>query len=192
MALHRLLGSLLLAGAVSLSSAAGPADPCVERGDAVVRAAAGYIGVREATGRNDGDQVELILGRVGLGPGYSWCGAFVYVGCADAGVDLPGGARQFAWAPSWHPQQRRVWQRSRGVNPRWQGQGQRVPMPGDVFGVYYSKLGRIGHVGIVERWGTTVITIEGNTSSGGSRDGDGVYRRRRLADQLYCVSRWHC
>ena len=35
------------------------------------------IGVREATGRNDGKQVELYLKSVGLGKGYAWCAAFV-------------------------------------------------------------------------------------------------------------------
>ena len=35
------------------------------------------IGVREATGRNDGKQVELYLKSVGLGKGYAWCSAFV-------------------------------------------------------------------------------------------------------------------
>ena len=35
------------------------------------------IGVREATGRNDGKQVEQYLKSVGLGKGYAWCSAFV-------------------------------------------------------------------------------------------------------------------
>ena len=43
-------------------------------------------------------------------------------------------------------------------------------------------MGRVAHVGLVEKSeGDWLVTIEGNTNGGGSRDGDGVYRRRRLA-----------
>lgn len=189
MAIHRLLGSILLAGIGAVSSAAP--DSCAVRGQAVVDAAATYVGVREATGHNDGVEVEAILHTVGLGPGYAWCGAYCYAVVIRSGsVKMPGGARAYAWAPSWHPPARRVWQRSRGL--KFTGLGPKAPMPGDVFGVYYASMKRIGHVGIVQEWGDTVITLEGNTSGGGSRDGDGVYRRRRKMDQLYCVSRWHC
>lgn len=38
----------------------------------------GYKDVKEIGGDNRGKQVEAILKRVGLGPGYSWCNAFVY------------------------------------------------------------------------------------------------------------------
>jgi hypothetical protein len=43
----------------------------------------------------------------------------------------------------------------------------------------------VGHTGLVEKVsGDFAITIEGNTNNGGSRDGDGVYRRRRLLSTL--------
>lgn len=65
------------------------------------------------------------------------------------------------------------------------------PRPGDVFSLYYKNLGRIGHTGIVESWGETyVTTIEGNTNEDGSRDGDGVWRKKRLIKTIYRVSRW--
>ena len=35
------------------------------------------IGVREATGKNDGKQVEQYLKAVKLNKGYAWCAAFV-------------------------------------------------------------------------------------------------------------------
>lgn len=38
----------------------------------------GYKDVKEIGGDNRGKQVEAILKRVGLGPGASWCNAFVY------------------------------------------------------------------------------------------------------------------
>lgn len=158
----------------------------------MVDAAAQYAGVREATGRNDGPAVERILARTGLPKGNAWCGAYAFVCLEDAGVGLPGGARAYAWAPTWHPKSRQVWTRSQGENKGFSGAGPKAPMPGDVFGLYYANLKRIGHVGIVEKWGDVVMTWEGNTNGQGSREGDGVYRKRRLRDQLHCVSRWAC
>ena len=34
------------------------------------------------------------------------------------------------------------------------------------------------------------ITVEGNTSEAGSREGDGVYRKRRAKRTIYKASRW--
>lgn len=38
--------------------------------------------------------------------------------------------------------------------------------------------------------GNFTITVEGNTNEAGSREGDGVYRKRRLKNQIYKISRW--
>lgn len=54
-----------------------------------------------------------------------------------------------------------------------QGAGARV---GDIFYVYYPNMGRVAHVGIVEREGDFIVTIEGNTNTTGARQGNGVYR----------------
>lgn len=179
---------------MALSAAPTPVTigpPC-DRGASVVQAASHYDGVREATGRNDGTEVERILGTTGLPKGNAWCGAFVFAVMRDAGVGLPGGDRAYAWAPTWHPAARRVWTRSAGTNKGFVGAGPKAPMPGDVFGLHYPKLGRIGHVGIVEQWAPIVVTWEGNTNDAGSREGDGVYRKRRSRETIHCVSRWAC
>jgi hypothetical protein len=61
-----------------------------------------------------------------------------------------------------------------------------VLKPGDLGLFYFSSLGRIGHIGVIEEvndWG--VVMIEGNTSPEPSyadeveRDGDGYYRKVR-------------
>jgi hypothetical protein len=63
--------------------------------------------------------------------------------------------------------------------------------PGDLVLFYFSTLGRIGHIGVVEDvedWGIT--TIEGNTSPEPDyadvveRDGDGYYRKVRHWSEL--------
>ena len=62
---------------------------------------------------------------------------------------------------------------------------------GDCFTLYYQKLGRVGHVGLVAGEDEEYLTtIEGNTSDGGSRDGDGVYRRKRKKSSIWTINRW--
>ena len=65
------------------------------------------------------------------------------------------------------------------------------PQTGDVFGLFFPEKDRIAHVGFVDQWdGTWLITVEGNTNVSGSREGDGVYRKRRLVKSIYRVARY--
>jgi len=85
------------------------------------------VGVREQSGKNDGERVEAYLAYVGLKKG----------------------------------------------NP------------------YFPDKKRIAHVGFVDSWDDKyVITVEGNANEAGSREGDGVYRKRRLIGSIYQVARW--
>jgi hypothetical protein len=60
-----------------------------------------------------------------------------------------------------------------------------------VFGLYYKDKGRIAHCGFIDQWSADwVVTVEGNTNEEGSREGDGVYRKRRLRNSLYSVADW--
>ena len=64
-------------------------------------------------------------------------------------------------------------------------------MDADVFTLYYSKLGRVGHVGfIVGEDEEYLTTVEFNTGPGGSREGEGVYKRKRRKDAVHSVNRW--
>jgi hypothetical protein len=66
-----------------------------------------------------------------------------------------------------------------------------VPSTGDVFGLYFPEKGRIAHVGFIDEWKDPwVITVEGNTNVLGSREGDGVYRKRRLVRVVDRVARY--
>ena len=66
-----------------------------------------------------------------------------------------------------------------------------VPTTGDVFGLYFPEKGRIAHVGFIDEWKDPwVITVEGNTNVLGGREGDGVYRKRRLVRSIYKVARY--
>jgi uncharacterized protein (TIGR02594 family) len=137
----------------------------------IVSVAKSQLGVRELTGKNDGAAVKMYLNSVGLDEGYAWCAAFVYWAHDQAGIK----AVRSAWSPSWFPKDKLV----------------KYAKPGDVFGIYFRSKKRIAHVGIIEVPGDVTITIEGNTNEAGSREGDGVYRKRRLAKQIYQTSRWN-
>jgi hypothetical protein len=143
--------------------------------ESIVDQARSSIGIREATGRNDGPMVDEILSSVGLeGTKSPWCAAFV-VWVGDKALTRPFNPYpRTAWSPIMleHP----TWDRTRGGKPL---------QPADVFGIWFNSMGRVAHTGIVEKnEGEWIVTIEGNTNGGGSRDGDGVYRRRRLARNI--------
>ena len=88
-----------------------------------------------------------------------------------------------AWSPAWFPTQKVIWQ-SNGLKIR-------LPLPGDVFGIYFNSMGRIAHVGFVHRFGDKfTVTVEGNTNDANSREGDGVYIKRRPTRQLHKVARY--
>lgn len=60
------------------------------------------------------------------------------------------------------------------------------PEAGDLFCLYYPKLKRYGHVGIITGVQAGEIqTIEGNTNDGGSRTGFAVFERtRKITDRM--------
>jgi hypothetical protein len=129
------------------------------------------LGVREQTGRNDGARVEAYLQLVNLKRGAPYCAAYVSWVFAKSGFAAP----RTGWSPAMFPISRQT----------------RVALPGDIFGVYFPEYKRIAHVGIVERLeGDYCISLEANTNPGGSNEGDGVYRRRRLIKTLHKYADW--
>jgi hypothetical protein len=137
------------------------------------------IGVREATGHNDGKDVEKYLRSVGLGKGYPWCAAFVHW-CLDSARinNTINGA-----AASAHNSKDLVWYHKTQL---------KIPESGDVFTLWFNALGRIGHTGFFHRKinSTVYESVEGNTNEAGSREGDGVYKKYRSFNATYSISRW--
>ena len=178
-----LLGILLACSAVATAS------------DSLRTIYTSYIGVREATGRNDGPQVEMFLQHVGLRKGEPWCAAFVSYCLHKAGR---ASAPYSGWSPAFFPERYRI-------------RRDTTLLPGDVFGIYYQNLRRIAHVGFVDtvlyihiRQGTNpkqpvryfapntdfIPTVEGNTNNNGSREGIGVFRKLRPIKTLRYISRY--
>jgi hypothetical protein len=152
------------------------------------------IGIREIQ-PNSGAAVEQYLKYVNLPKGNPWCAAFVCWVLGKAGVDNPG----TGWSPALFGSARVVWKREE-PGSKIQGPGSRSkesgllagpPRVADVFGIYFPEKGRIAHVGFIDEWdGTWLISVEGNTNESGSREGDGVYRKRRLVRTVYRVARY--
>jgi hypothetical protein len=66
---------------------------------------------------------------------------------------------------------------------------------GDVFTIYFPSLKRAAHVGFIYKDGdNSVTTVEGNTSEDNygqrTREGNGVFKKRRLKKQIYTVARF--
>lgn len=131
---------------------------------AMLRVAASQIGVREQrTNRTK-------YGRWYGMNGQAWCAMFVSWVGAHAGVSLPriNSFRGFSGVVS-----ARSFARKNNLLTK-------TPRAGSVF-LIIGRNGK-GHTGLVEsiNWARrTITTIEGNTNAGGSRNGDGVYRRTR-------------
>ncbi len=139
------------------------------------------LGVREATGHNDGIRVEEYLSAAGFNKGAPWCAAFIYWNFVKLGytvdIEYP------AWARSYFPEERVIYTRGEGfICP---------PMPGDIIGIYFKSTGAISHVGFIyEITDKYYITIEGNTNGAGSREGDGVLKKYRPKNTIYKISRF--
>lgn len=137
------------------------------------------VGVREATGKNDGKDVEKYLHSVGLPKGNAWCAAFVKWCFDQAGVKTT----ITAWSPTAH---------NRANIVMSQGVERKQPQPSDVFCIYFPNLKRIGHTGFIDKkFGhNSYQTVEGNTNNAGSREGDGVYVKIRPKSSIYSITRW--
>lgn len=171
------------------------------------------IGIKES-GNNHGPEVERYLHYVNLPKGNPWCAAFVCWVYGQAGVANP----RTGWSPALFPAEKLIWvlKAESGKLKAQSGKlkaesikGERnqtlystgrqttdnrkpiTPGTGDVFGLYFPEKGRIAHVGFIdsrdEPW---LITVEGNTNPSGAREGDGVYRKRRLIRSIDRVARY--
>lgn len=171
---------LITAFTFSVGQACPPITTKTENYVSVQKAYTSQIGVREATGKNDGKAVEMYLKSVNLGKGYAWCSAFVKWSFDQAAVKTT----ITAWSPS-------------AFNPKnvvltKDHKFLKEPRAGDVFVLFYPSLKRVGHTGFYDYTLNSKIysTVEGNTNEAGSREGDGVYRKYRSFNATYGISRW--
>ena len=137
----------------------------------IVAIAASQLSVRELGGDNRGPEVKKYLSAVGFKEGAPWCAAFLSWVFAQARYTEP----RTAWSPALFPLARKT----------------SDPKPADLVGFYYASLGRIAHCGIIEtKKNDWLVTIEGNTTAVGSRDGNGVHRKRRHLKTIDKFADW--
>lgn len=163
-----------LFGIICFSFAGGffqPYGNLLDKRAEVIRIAQKEIGVRERTGHNDGTRVETYLAAADLKKGAPWCAAYITWVFKQAGMDKP----HTGWSPDMFPHARLA----------------RSALPGNLLGIYFPELKRIAHVGlIVSRKSDWIISVEGNTNVDGSREGDGVYAKRRHIKTIYRMADW--
>lgn len=146
---------------------------------AFISAARAEVGVREV-GNNGGRRVEEFLASVGLSRGNPWCMAFVYFVAKEASDDT-GQAHRLAKTghvlTAYNTARNKLM-----AYPAEEGK------TGDVFIMDFG--GGRGHTGIIVAAKNGLWdTIEGNTNEGGSREGDGVYVKKRKYSQAVGVIR---
>lgn len=152
----------------------------------IVGTALAEVGVKEATGNNDGSRVEEYLASVKLGKGYPWCAAFVHWSHRQCGIVLEP-AREFAAAARFDAQP--VWRPS-GWSPETDPYTP-ISEDGDVGTIWSQSLGRISHCFIItDEEKDYLTTDEGNTNAEGSREGNVVAKRKRLKKSIHSVCRW--
>jgi hypothetical protein len=141
--------------------------------------------VREVGGMNRGPRVEEYQRAGGLGPGDPWCAAFVaWCVMKSRQLDNPPTWCSGSAITTWHKGSKRAGDAS--CTPKFAGFEGKVK-PGwvwvrakDPAGADLARSGSWvqGHCGIVVAVDSAgFYTVEGNTNSAGSRDGDGVYRK---------------
>jgi len=140
-----------------------------------VRIAQSYVGVREATGQNDGAEVEQFLNETGGRKGMPWCAAFVSFCLKKAGASRPKPTLSALGLKT-----------KRAVRASQVLRG--FPVRAGMLSIWRTGQTRYGHVGIVlaQIGANRFHTIEGNTSAGrgNQREGDGVYRRTRRIEPM--------
>jgi len=152
-----------------------------------LKVAQSEIGVMEdPPGSNRGPRVDEYVRRVGLSPKgkFPWCAAFVYF-CFDEAAKTLGRSNPVIKTASvldhWNRAAEEGVRRLTGTKAV---QNPELVQPGHIFIIDTGDPGGAGHTGLVLQVnGGKLVTIEGNTNDGGSREGVGVFRRdgRKIA-----------
>lgn len=139
------------------------------------------LGVRETPkNSNRGQAIDLYLRTVGSTPPNPWCVAFVGSNLYWCGIPNP----KTAWSPDYAKPQDIIWTYTNSHSKK--------PLAGDVATFYYDNIGRVGHGGFYIKTDSDgyFITIEGNTNGAGSREGDGIYKKKRSQYQVHAITRY--
>lgn len=150
------------------------------------------VGTKEVGCANCGPRVEQYLASVKLGRGYPWCSGFCHWSFRQCGNILEP-ARSFAAAAQFATAHE-VFRKGQLHDDEEASIGhpmRRISEDGMTFCLWYSNLNRIGHVGLIAgEQDDYLLTVEGNTSEEGSREGTTVKKRKRLKSTIYRINDW--
>lgn len=143
-----------------------------------------YIGVKEASGHNDGKQVNEFQRATGNHTGDAWCASFVAYCLKMVGINITGNGM----ARSWFDKRHTVYARDKdGVKRFYELAGYR----GNTAGLYFANKGAIAHILFIQDIkDDKIITVEGNTNNQLSREGNGCFQCIRKIKQIHSVSNW--
>jgi hypothetical protein len=145
----------------------------------IIRIADSQIGVKEATGNNDGLQVEAYLKSCGLKKGNPWCVSYIFWCFQQAGILLK--IVNPAFSPNW-------FQANVVYRKDWRKTDFKCK-PAQVAGFFIASKGRIGHGELIKYEDrNNYYTDGGNTNGAGSDEGDGVYPKIRQKQTIYIIS----
>jgi len=140
-----------------------------------------YLGHEEyPRGSNKSPYIKIMLRHVGVRIPAPWCAGFVALVLRDVcHVDYPHSGTVAEWS-------RGKWEKNIVFDKR-KGEKLRPEQihKGQIFTIYFANLKRDAHIGIILGYENGhVITIEGNTNAGGSREGYGVFIRHRSLNSV--------
>lgn len=155
--------------------------------EAIASAAESKVGVREAGGNNKGKDLAPFFAADSYKPnatddGYAWCAAFVCwtvkTAMESAGTKQTPGFRRPTTPSAWGME---AWSLAQDSTTSTRKPAGRDIKRGDIVVFTFSHVGiATGPPGADGR----VPTVEGNTDEAGSREGGGVYRKRRALSQI--------
>jgi hypothetical protein len=155
----------------------------------VVSIASTQVGVMEVPlGSNRGPEVDQYILSTRLDPAagsFAWCVAFLYW-CFEQAAAQTGRSNPMFQTAGVHV----LWNKSleqpkvKRITPQQTDGNFSLVRPGQIFCIDFGS--GLGHAGLVESVDQgKLVTIEGNTNLGGSRQGIGVFRRNsRLIEQI--------
>lgn len=178
------LGMCVLLCTVLLSVCTCAAIRTTPKRDSLSKVFCTYIGVKEATGHNDGAQVNAFQAATGNHTGDSWCASFVAYCLKKVGIKSIGNGM----ARSWFNNKHNVWERTRHGTKNF---AMLAGYRGNTGGLYFPSHKAIAHIFFIKDLREdVVITVEGNTNNQLSREGDGCFECKRKIKQIYAVSNW--
>jgi hypothetical protein len=148
----------------------------------IVEIAKGEIGVEEIDGTNKGPRVDTYKAATTLPPheSWPWCAAFVCWVVREA-MKATGAVYTFqrpSTAGAWDLER---WSREQDDSTQTRKPAGRDIQAGDIICFTFSHTGFAISAPDADGW---LSTIEGNTDDAGSREGGGVFRKRRHISKI--------